>query len=76
MFGLVFLVLKSLLGVARHWSRKKFAILTLKARYHVRILIYRTWAIHPPKQSQNAIQRNIVIYEEIPPRGPIPYPFT
>ena len=36
---------KSLLGIARQWSREKFAILTLKPRSHVRILIYRTWAI-------------------------------
>ena len=27
-FGLVFFVLKSLLGIARQWSREKFAILT------------------------------------------------
>ena len=32
----------SLLGIA---SLEKFAILTLKTRSHVRILIYRTWAI-------------------------------
>ena len=44
-FGLVFFVLKSLLGVARQWSREQFAILTLKPRSHVRILIYRTWTI-------------------------------
>ena len=44
-FGLVFFVLKSLLGIARQWSREKFAILSLKPRSHVRILIYRTWAI-------------------------------
>ena len=37
--GLVFFVLKSLLGIARQRSRKKFAILTLKPRSHVRILI-------------------------------------
>ena len=36
---------KSLLGIARQWSREKFAILTLKPRSHVRILIYRAWAI-------------------------------
>ena len=36
---------KSLLGIARQWSREKFAILTLKPRSHVRILKYRTWAI-------------------------------
>ena len=29
-FGLDFFVLKSLLGIARQWSREKFAILTLK----------------------------------------------
>ena len=44
-FGLVFFVLTSLLGIARQRSRKKFAILTLKPRSHVRILIYQTWAI-------------------------------
>ena len=44
-FGLVFFVLKSLLGIARQWSREKFAILTLKPRSHDRILIYQTWAI-------------------------------
>ena len=43
-FGLVFFVLKSLLGIARQWS-ERFAILTLKPRSHARILIYRTWAI-------------------------------
>ena len=43
-FGLVFLVLKSLLGIARQWSRENFAILTLKPRSRVRMLIYRTWA--------------------------------
>ena len=44
-FGLVFFVLKSLLGIARQWSRETFAILSLKPRSHVRISIYRTWAI-------------------------------
>ena len=44
-FGLVFFVLKSLLGIARQWGREKIAILSLKTRSHVRILIYRTWAI-------------------------------
>ena len=41
LFGLVFFVLKSLLGLARQWSLEKFAILTLKPRSHVRILTYR-----------------------------------
>jgi len=44
-FGLVVCVLKSLLGIARQWSREKFAILTLKPRNNDRILVYRTWAI-------------------------------
>ena len=44
-FGLAFPVLNPLLGIARQWSREKFAVLTLKPRNHVRILIYRTWAI-------------------------------
>ena len=38
-FSLVFFVLKSLLGIARQWSLQKIAILTLKPRSHVRILI-------------------------------------
>ena len=40
-FGLVFLVLKSLLGIARQWSGEKLATLTLKPRSRVRILIKR-----------------------------------
>ena len=39
-FGLVFLVLKSLLAIARQWSLKK----NCKPRSHVRILICRTGA--------------------------------
>ena len=33
-FGFVFFVRKSLLGISRQWSCKKFAILTLKPRSH------------------------------------------
>ena len=40
MFGLVFFVLKPLLGIARQWSLEKFAIFTIKPRIHVRTLIY------------------------------------
>ena len=40
-----FFVLNSLLGILRQLSREKFSILTLKPWSHVRILIYRTWAI-------------------------------
>ena len=38
-FGLVFFELKSLLGIARRWSREKFAILSLKPRSYVRIFL-------------------------------------
>ena len=34
---LILFVLKSLLGIARQWSREKFAIFTLNPRSHVRI---------------------------------------
>ena len=44
-FGLVLIVLKSLLETARQCSREEFAILSLKPRSHVTILIHRTWAI-------------------------------
>ena len=43
-------MLSSLLGIARQWSRENFAILTLKRRSHVRILIYQTWAIELARQ--------------------------
>ena len=44
-FGVVFFVSKSLLGIERQKKLEKFAILTRKPRSHVRILIYRTWPI-------------------------------
>ena len=47
-FGLVFFVLKSLLGIARQWSLQKFAILSPKPQSRVRILIYRKRAIADP----------------------------
>ena len=43
-FGLVFFVSKSLLGIERQKKLEKFAILTQKPRNHVTILIYRTIA--------------------------------
>ena len=45
LIGFGVFVLNSLLEIARQWSSEKFAILPLKSRSHVRILIYRTWAI-------------------------------
>ena len=47
-FGLVFFVFKSLLGIARQWSLEKFAILSPKPQSRVRILIYRKRAITDP----------------------------
>ena len=44
-FGVVFFVFKSLLGIERQKKLKKFAILTRRPLSHVRILIYRTLAI-------------------------------
>ena len=44
-FGVVFFVSSSLLGIERQKELKKFTILTRKPRSHVRILIYRTWRI-------------------------------
>ena len=44
-FGVVFFVSKSPLGIDRQKKLEKFAILTRKPRSHVRILIYRTWPI-------------------------------
>ena len=48
-FGLVFFVLKSLLGIARQWSRKK----NWKPQSHVRSLIYRSGAISHRACSHN-----------------------
>ena len=45
-FGVVFFVSKSLLGIERQKKLEKFAILTRKPRSHARILIYRTWPIY------------------------------
>ena len=44
-FGVVFFVSQSLLGIEKQKKLEKFAILTRTPRSHVRILIYRTWPI-------------------------------
>ena len=41
-FGLILFELKSLLGIAKQWSRENIAILTRKPWSHVRNSIYRT----------------------------------
>ena len=45
-FGLVVFVLKSLLGIARQWSREKFAI-------------YRTWTIKDSVKTQDLFFKDI-----------------
>ena len=52
-FGVVFFVSKSLLGIERQKKLEKFAILTRKPRSHARILIYRTWPNGPRSIYQN-----------------------
>ena len=44
-FGVVFFVSRSLLGIGGQRKLEKFAILPRKPWSHARILIYRTWAI-------------------------------
>ena len=44
-FGFVFFVHKSLLGIVSQWSREKFAFLSIKPRSYVRVLIKRRWGI-------------------------------
>ena len=57
-FGLVFFVLNSLLGIARRWNREKFAILSLKHLSHIKILIYRTWAIYCRGDRDSTMERS------------------
>ena len=69
LFGLVFFVLKPPLGIARRWSRKKFAI---KPRSHVRILVYRrllfeflmtSWENqHPQKIAKRFRDRKLLLF--------------
>ena len=60
-FGVVFFVSKSLLGIERQKKLEKFAILTRKPRSHARILIYRTWPITTAKRLLvYAINRSLV----------------
>ena len=65
-FGLVVFVLKSRLGIARQCSREKFAILSIKPRSRVRILIYRTWTISRIRLSRSLEQAT---YKGVSPPG-------
>ena len=59
-FGLLFFVLKSLLGIVRQWRPVKSAILTVTPRSHVRILIYRTRAINLNDSFFSVIYQTII----------------
>ena len=48
----------SLLGIARQWSREKVAILSLKPLSHIKMLIYRTWAIYCWGYRDSTIRRS------------------
>lgn len=50
-FGLIFFVCSSLFWELRHNRFVKFAVLSLKLRSHVSILVYRTWAICTPRKA-------------------------
>ena len=63
-FGVVFFVSKSLLGIERQKKLGKFAILTRKPRSHAWILIYRTWPIRD--DFFNKIDNRIPNYKHIP----------
>ena len=58
-FGVVFFVSKTLLGIETQKKLEKFAILTRKPRNHARILIYRTWPINSTSTSRRMQELNI-----------------
>ena len=58
MFGGVFFVFKSLLGIERQKKLKEISFLTRKPRSHVRILIYRTW---PNTEMSHVCGRHVLV---------------
>ena len=65
-FGVVFFVSKSLLGIEGQGEREKFVILTRKPQSHAQILIYRTWPIEGNIKFLTRKPRSRVrIYEDI-----------
>ena len=60
-FGVVFFVFKSLLGIERQKKLEKFAILTRKPRSHARILIYRTWPIDTSQNKVSVDQSHVTM---------------
>ena len=45
-FGLVFFVLKTLLGIEGQWNHEKFAIFSLKCQSHDRTFVYQMWVVN------------------------------
>ena len=71
-FGAVFFVFESLLGIERQKKLKKFTILTRKLRSHVRILIYRTW----PITTQHADFQKVCIFRQHMPLFKVMFTFV
>ena len=61
-FGVVFFVSKSLLGIEGHRKLEKFAILTRKPRSHAGILIYRTWPISEENTILSITSRETIFF--------------
>ena len=62
-FGVVFFISKSSLGIERQKKLEKFAILTRKPRSHARILIYRTWPIHLSNCCRTVCYRTYILLD-------------
>ena len=60
----VFVPLKTLLGIARQWSREKFSISTLKPPSLLEILIYRMWLINIPVLHKRNLKNALTIVTE------------
>ena len=60
-FGVVFFVSKSLLGIEGQRKLEKFAILTRKPRSRARILIYRTWPIENIREGSSVIRQFVAL---------------
>ena len=61
-FGVVFFVSKSLLGIEGQRKLEKFAILTRKPRSHVRLLIYGTRPIENTDSDLNMLKVHSLHY--------------
>ena len=59
-FGVIFFVFKSLLGIERQKKLRKVTFFTRKPRSHVRILIYRTSPIHQDRWEEFTCLHNCI----------------